>query len=77
MAKVRVLLFGDLGRLGDAEREVEVTGSARACDVALAAGIKEPAGILMVVNGKTAAPDTPISHGDEVAFFPRVGGGAA
>jgi len=77
MMKVRVILFGDLKRSGESEREVEVTEPARACDVALAAGIKEPAGILMVVTGKTAAPDTPISHGDEVAFFSRVGGGAA
>lgn len=77
MAKVKVILFGDLKRLGESEREIEMTEPVRACDVARAAGIEESAGILMVVNGKTAAADALISHGDEVAFFSRVGGGAA
>jgi len=76
--RVKVRLFGDLRRAcGVGERELELPSPACVADVARAAGIPDGASPLMVVNGKTALADAQIGDGDEVAFFPRVAGGAA
>jgi molybdopterin converting factor small subunit len=77
MAKYTVIFFGELRRVaGTDKREIEFPGAARVSDVARAAGIADAAEALVVVNGKTTPADASLADGDEVAFFPRVGGGA-
>ena len=78
MVTVKVIFFGDLRRTAGAdEREVELPDASSLADVARAAGVPDAAAGLVALNGKTALPDAKISDGDEVAFFPRVAGGAA
>ncbi|UCH35580.1 MAG: MoaD/ThiS family protein [Armatimonadota bacterium] len=75
--KVKVITFGEFRRVaGAGEREIELSAHARVADVARAVGIEEATGALAVLNGKTAHPDAEVEDGDEVAFFPRVAGGA-
>jgi molybdopterin converting factor small subunit len=77
MARLKVIFFGDLKRLGSDTSEIELPEPACVSDVARAAGISDTAAALIVVNGKTALGDAAVRDGDEVAFFPRVAGGAA
>jgi MoaE-MoaD fusion protein len=77
--RVRVRLFAALReRVGAAEREIELREAARAEDVWPALGMPEeaPTGLLYAVNKSYAAPETPLSDGDEVALIPPVSGGA-
>ena len=76
MITITVIFLGDMERLaGTDSKQIELAGPARLDDVARAAGIEDDS-LLMVLNGKTAAPEAIVNDGDEVAFFPRVGGGA-
>jgi molybdopterin converting factor small subunit len=77
MARLKVIFFGELKRLGAGKGEIELPEPACVADVARAVGIGDGASALAVVNGKTALSDAPVGDGDEVAFFPRVAGGAA
>jgi molybdopterin converting factor small subunit len=77
MARLKVILFGNLKQLGADKREIELPEPACVSDVARAAGIPDAAAVLIVVNSKTAFADAEVRDGDEVAFFPRVAGGAA
>ncbi len=83
---VRVLYFAWLReRAGQAEEHLELPAGVadvrslaawlQARDAAGAAVFSDLAVIRAAVNQAFAAPDTPITDGDEVAFFPPVTGG--
>ena len=57
--------------------KVEIGEIATAADVWLQAsgGKPMPPNILVAINMEYCAPNTPVSSGDEVAFFPPVTGG--
>jgi molybdopterin synthase catalytic subunit/molybdopterin converting factor small subunit len=75
IATVRVRLFAGLReRAGWSQREID---AATVADVWPALGLgEEPGGLLYAVNKEYAAPDRPLSAGDEVAVIPPVSGGA-
>jgi MoaE-MoaD fusion protein len=75
IATVRVRLFAGLReRAGWSQREVD---AATVADVWPALGLgEEPGGLLYAVNKEYAAPDRPLTEGDEVAVIPPVSGGA-
>ncbi len=82
---IRVLYFARLReRLGVDSEELEPAGIA---DLASVIGqlrqrngiwaevFGEGQGLMMAVNQELARPETPVTDGDEVAFFPPVTGG--
>jgi MoaE-MoaD fusion protein len=75
IATVRVRLFAGLReRAGWSQREID---AATVADVWPALGLgEEPGGLLYAVNKEYAAPDRPLTEGDEVAVIPPVSGGA-
>lgn len=64
----------EMGREGD---EVAATEAATIEEVweRVANGKERPANLLMARNMEYSDADTPVSDGDEVAFFPPVTGG--
>src|SRR5918994_6725130 len=75
--QVSIRLFAGLReRAGTGARELELEDGATVADVwaALALG-DEPAGLLYPVNRRSAAADTALADGDEVAVIPPVSGG--
>jgi molybdopterin synthase catalytic subunit len=78
--RVVVRLFAGLReRAGTGEQEVELAEGATAADVwaSLPDRIGElPDGLVLAVNRRYAAEDTPLTDGDEVALIPPVSGGS-
>jgi MoaE-MoaD fusion protein len=75
VANVIVRIFAGLReRAGWSQRAIE---AATVAEVWPALGLgDEPEGLLYAVNRQYAAPNTPLSDGDEVALIPPVSGGA-
>lgn len=76
--RVTVKSFAHLrDRLGFAEREAELAEGACVDDVWRSVSGEQalPRNVLAAVNHDYARADTPVSGGDEVAFFPPVTGG--
>jgi molybdopterin synthase catalytic subunit len=78
--RVRVRLFAMLReRAGASELELELPDGARVRDALAAPAVAALAGglpLVMAVNREYAAPDAPLSPGDELALIPPVSGGA-
>ena len=78
--RVVVRLFAGLReRAGTGEQQVELAEGATAADVwaSLPDGLGErPDGLVLAVNRRYAAEDTPLADGDEVALIPPVSGGS-
>jgi MoaE-MoaD fusion protein len=78
--RVVVRLFAGLReRAGTGEQQVELAEGATAADVwaSLADRLGErPDGLVLAVNRRYAAEDTPLADGDEVALIPPVSGGS-
>lgn len=83
---MRILYFAWLReRMGRSEEELRLPQGVatvgalaawlRARDAAGAAAFAEAAVVRAAVNQEFAQPDTPVTDGDEVAFFPPVTGG--
>jgi MoaE-MoaD fusion protein len=76
MPTIEVRLFAGLReRAGAATVSVEVPEQATVADVLAAFGVG-PRDCVAAVNREYAAPDTPLTPGDEVALVPPVSGGA-
>ena len=86
MATLRILYFAWLKeRTGHAEEEIAMPDGVRtvgdlmawlrARDAAHQAAFVNPRLVRAAVNQEFAGPDTTISAGDEIAFFPPVTGG--
>ncbi len=76
--RIRVKLFASLReRFGYGDTEVELEQGQTIADVwrAVAPGHDMPDNVLMALNMNYVKPDTQVSEGDEVAFFPPVTGG--
>lgn len=69
-ASLRERLGRDAVELAATEAGTVSEAWARATD-----GAAMPANVLAAVNQEYAAPDQPVSDGDEIAFFPPVTGG--
>jgi MoaE-MoaD fusion protein len=78
--RVVVRLFAGLReRAGTGEQQVELAEGATAADAwaSLADRLGErPDGLVLAVNRRYAAEDTPLADGDEVALIPPVSGGS-
>jgi molybdopterin converting factor subunit 1 len=78
--RVVVRLFAGLReRAGTGEQQVELAEGATAADVwaSLRDRLGErPDGLVLAVNRRYAAEDTPLADGDEVALIPPVSGGS-
>jgi MoaE-MoaD fusion protein len=78
--RVVVRLFAGMReRAGTGEQQVELAEGATAADVwaSLADRLGErPDGLVLAVNRRYAAEDTPLADGDEVALIPPVSGGS-
>jgi molybdopterin converting factor subunit 1 len=78
--RVVVRLFAGLReRAGTGEQQVELVEGATAADVWTVLGDllgERPAGLVVAVNRRYAAEDTPLADGDEVALIPPVSGGS-
>jgi MoaE-MoaD fusion protein len=78
--RVVVRLFAGLReRAGTGEQQVELADGATAADVwaSLPDRLGErPDGLVLAVNRRYAAEDTPLADGDEVALIPPVSGGS-
>lgn len=76
--KVKVRLFASLREeVGVKETEIELEDGATTNSLwrKVVADRDMPAGVMTAVNLDYAQPDTTLSDGDEVAFFPPVTGG--
>lgn len=75
---VQVKVFAHLReRLGFGERTIELPTAATVAGVwrDISGEDELPSHVLVAVNLGYAEPETPVSDGDEVAFFPPVTGG--
>jgi molybdopterin synthase sulfur carrier subunit len=75
---IRIRYFAGLReQMGCAEERLAPEGLACVADVwkAVCQGKPLPENVLCAVNMEYAGADTPVSDGDEVAFFPPVTGG--
>ena len=77
MTSINVRYFASLReRLGRSQEHVEAAGIVNVADVwRRVASEPMPANTLVAINQEYAGPDSPVSAGDEVAFFPPVTGG--
>jgi sulfur-carrier protein len=76
--QVHVRLFASLReRLGFGDRAVVVEDGQTILDIwhTITGDADVPPNVLMAVNQVYAPPDTRVSDGDEIAFFPPVTGG--
>ncbi|MDZ7842998.1 MAG: molybdopterin converting factor subunit 1 [Gammaproteobacteria bacterium] len=76
--KVKVRLFASLREeVGIKETEIELDDGATANSLwrQVVEDRDMPSGVMTAVNLDYARPDTALSDGDEVAFFPPVTGG--
>jgi molybdopterin converting factor subunit 1 len=78
--RVVVRLFAGLReRAGTGEQQVELAEGATAADVWVVLRDRlgeRPGGLVLAVNRRYAAEDTPLADGDEVALIPPVSGGS-
>lgn len=76
MGKVKVKYLGYISDLaGASEVEVEVQGQAKVIDVAPVLRKLRRSDYVLIVDGKGAEPDTPVSPGSVVVVLPETGGG--
>jgi len=78
LMKVKVRLFASLREevgVKEAEVEMESGGTAQALWRKVVRDDDMPRDVMTAVNLNYAGPDTELSDGDEVAFFPPVTGG--
>lgn len=75
---IHVRYFASLReKMGRVEESIAAEGIGTVTDIwkAVNAGQPLPDNLLCAVNMEYAGPNTPVSDGDEVAFFPPVTGG--
>ncbi len=80
LLRVRVKLIADLRRYLPADARdgactVSVGPGATVGDVLASLGLTELAAYVLLLNGRDATADNPVSDGDQVAVFPRLAGG--
>jgi len=72
---VKLVYMGYLAEAaGGREREVEVCGEARISEIARLPR-EELEDMVILVNGRTARPETQVRPGDKVTILPHISGG--
>lgn len=72
---ITVKLFATLRKERFIKQERDVDSETTAQEVIAALNLPPDEVAIIMVNGRRVEPDTPLHHGDTVAFFPAVGGG--
>jgi sulfur-carrier protein len=72
---VRVRLYASLRGNHAAEEDIDAPQGAQAGSLLKTLDIPESSVTLIFINGRHALPDAVLAEGDEVAFFPPIGGG--